>query len=87
MFLTNRSDDIKVKRIAQRVSKHDRFGFRANRHFYFGSINIVGSGIDIHKNRNSAKLNNWIDSSGEPSSDTNDFIALLNSAVAKFWRS
>ena len=64
------------------MGQHDGFSFGANRRFNFRGINIVGDGIHIYKNRNSAKLNNWIYGCRKSCSYPNDFITLLNGTIA-----
>lgn len=72
-----------VKRIAQRMCNHDRLGLGRKGCFQFSNINVVLRNRHIHKHRHCAILDGRGHSGGEPAGNGDNFIALLDLAVAQ----
>ena len=74
MFGCQCHDGIEIKRIAQRVRQHDRFGPFGDGGFKLSYINVVSGKLNVDEDRDEAVLNNGIHGRGESGGHSDDFV-------------
>lgn len=71
-------DCIHVGALSIQADGHDRFGFGCDSRFDPGGVDVVGSGVDVHKNRSGAHQGDHLARGNESEWSGYDFVAGAN---------
>jgi hypothetical protein len=86
VFLAQRGHHVQVEGVAQRVRQHDGLGLGADGGLDLVGVNVVREAVHINKHWYCTELQDGVDGGGESRGHANDFIPLLDCAVAQLGR-